>query len=431
MKRILILILPLLFLSKTLFSQVQVQPITLQQVIELSNENSTTLKAIELQNKLTLADEDMARSWWLPEIYGGLALHQLWGSAMNGDGRFFTDVNRHNSWTGLGAKANWDFAKGMSDLKAARLNNRHQFEMSKSERNKEILRSIEKYYDLLSSFLELRLLDQLLVSNDTICAQIGTRVAAGISYQSEESICKAQLLQLKLQRSKVLREYLRLETDLKIEMNLAADLRLVPADSLLIPIQILEKGWEESDIEDVQGKRHDLLALNHKIDLLEVYANNQAKGFLIPQLNLATYTSAFGDVFSPLNPTSAINASLMWRFPLGEIFYQGNKKRYLAQRDMEDNKVNALKLTMNAGMEQYKLEQRLLEDHIATATESKEAGKKALAEVLQRQKQGLSIPFELIQAQEVYTSSRMSYYQSIIDYNKQQFRVFVELGNDI
>merc|ERR1712166_545092 len=51
-------------------------------------------------------------------------------------------------------------------------------------------------------------------------------------------------------------------------------------------------------------------------------------GLLLPELRLGSYGSYFGDVVYNLDPTSQINGSLMWRVPLGQLIYKGDKKRF-------------------------------------------------------------------------------------------------------
>ncbi|NCP84466.1 MAG: hypothetical protein GW823_06125, partial [Bacteroidetes bacterium] len=77
-------------------------PINLEKVLELGGADNLTIKEYKERQELSLAELSKAKEWWLPEIYAGAQTHQLWGAAMNTDGRFFLDVNRQNLWGGLG-----------------------------------------------------------------------------------------------------------------------------------------------------------------------------------------------------------------------------------------------------------------------------------------------------------------------------------------
>ena len=99
----------------------QILPINLETVLELAGANNLTIREFQTKQALAEADLATAKSWWLPEAYAGAHTHQLWGAAMNADGRFFLDVNRQSLWAGVGLNASWNFGEGIYRTKAAKL----------------------------------------------------------------------------------------------------------------------------------------------------------------------------------------------------------------------------------------------------------------------------------------------------------------------
>ena len=90
-------------------AQENVQSIDLETVLALGGANNLTIqKYRELQQK-AMADVLKSREWWLPEIYGGLAVHQLWGNSMNTDGSIAENLNRQNLFAGAGMNASLGF----------------------------------------------------------------------------------------------------------------------------------------------------------------------------------------------------------------------------------------------------------------------------------------------------------------------------------
>ena len=88
-------------------------PITLEKVLELSGAKNLTIQEYVQKQKLAVANVERAKEWWLPNINVGAQANQLWGAVMNGNGKFFLDVERNNLGLGLGVQANWDFAQGI------------------------------------------------------------------------------------------------------------------------------------------------------------------------------------------------------------------------------------------------------------------------------------------------------------------------------
>src|SRR6056297_1715734 len=145
-----------LFLIVTTSSRLTAQdtiPINLEKVLKLGGADNLTIKEYNERQQLSLAELAKAKEWWLPEIYTGVQTNQLWGAAMNSDGRFFLDVNRQNLWDGLGLNINWNFADGIYNAKSANLRSQASQYMTEAERNQQLLKMINAYYDLMTAQL--------------------------------------------------------------------------------------------------------------------------------------------------------------------------------------------------------------------------------------------------------------------------------------
>ena len=94
-------------------------PVNLQQVLELAGANNLTIKALVAQQKISQARLKEAKEWWYPTLYLGANTNQLWGTSMNADGTFNTDVSSDNLWLGMGVSATLNFADGIYKTKAA------------------------------------------------------------------------------------------------------------------------------------------------------------------------------------------------------------------------------------------------------------------------------------------------------------------------
>ena len=99
----------------------EIKAINLATVLQLAGADNLSIQEYILKQKVAEADLHTAQEWWLPNVYAGANVHQLWGSAMNGDGAFFTDVNRQNLWGGIGINGSWDLGTSLHKVKAQKL----------------------------------------------------------------------------------------------------------------------------------------------------------------------------------------------------------------------------------------------------------------------------------------------------------------------
>jgi len=63
------------------------------------------------------------------------------------------------------------------------------------------------------------------------------------------------------------------------------------------------------------------------------------------------------------------------------------------------------------------------------ALEAQDYATLALDQSVAREKLGIARPLEVFEAQKVYLEGRIQYLKSIADFNKEQYRLYVSLGN--
>ncbi len=220
-------------------AQDSLQMITLEKVLQLGGANNLTIQHHQQKQVVAAANLKKAREWWLPDIYAGSTINQLWGSAMNGNGLFFTDVNAQNFWAGIGVGGRWNIAEGIFRTKSKNLQAQVYQHLTAAQRNKVLLESIEAYYDFLSAQLYFTAYEQLLDQNDRIIQQLAVQVDAGLRYQSELLIAKSNRSHLRVERLNAKIEQGKKAAILIGLLNLPAQTQLICADSLLAPVELV------------------------------------------------------------------------------------------------------------------------------------------------------------------------------------------------
>ncbi len=71
----------------------QTYRIDLETVLKLAGANNLSIKEFTTKHHLVTLDEKIAREWLIPDLFIESTLHNLNGSAMNSDGRYFRGVD--------------------------------------------------------------------------------------------------------------------------------------------------------------------------------------------------------------------------------------------------------------------------------------------------------------------------------------------------
>lgn len=418
-------------------------PINLEKILKLGGADNLTIKEYKERQELSLAKLTKAKEWWLPEIYAGAQTHQLWGAAMNADGRFFLDVNRQNLWSGLGLNANWDFADGIYNAKSANLRSQASQYMTQAERNQQLLKMIDAYYNLMTAQLNYSAYQNLVIQSDSIVQQIQIQVEGGLRYESELLLAKSNKNHLKVEMLNAKKDYNNASAALKKLLNIEQNVKLASADESLLPLGFTA---ELESVEDsAYQNRPEIKANELQFQALEMERKKYTTGLLIPELNVGTYGSYFGRIngnVSPmfpaqypetqqLYPTQALNVSLMWKIPLGALTYQGDKKSFDSKMRLNEIEAEQFKVQINEEIANATSDLQLGKEQIETAKEALDFTTEALNQSIERQKLGTAKPFEVFQAQQFFLQAQLDYLKAVSAYNKAQYALKVAKGENL
>lgn len=415
-------------------------PINLQTVLEMGGANNLTIKEFQAKQELAEANLSKSKEWWLPNVYAGIRTFQLWGAAMNADGRFFLDVNANNLWSGLGLNANWNFADGIYKTKASKLNVQASYYETQAERNQALLAIIKAYYDLQTAQMKLVAYKNLVAQADTITQQIAIQVEAGLRYQSEFLLSKSNQSHLKIEMLNAQSEYNQKSAELVRLLNLESKVKLVSIDNVLIPLDFQEELLTIND--SIYQNRPEIKSIDFTIQSLRMERKTTTTGLLIPQLSIGTYGSYFGGLTgqvtpmfpnlypetNQLYPTGMLNASLTWNIPLGRLVYGGDLKQYNSRIKIQEVRAEQFKAQINEEIANAQQQLSIGKEQIEIAKEALELTSEALNQSIERQKLGTVKPFEVFQAQQFFLQAQIDYLKAISEYNKAQFALKVAKG---
>jgi outer membrane protein TolC len=324
----------------------------------------------------------------------------------------------------------WDFGTGIFKAKAAELKVQAAEYHSQAEKNQKILEIIHTYYDFLSAQLFYNAYGNLVSQSDTITRQIGLQVTAGLRYESEFLLAQSNTSHLKIEmlNSKMTRD--KLAASLIKLLNLDPSVKIMAADPVLAPID-LDGSSDSISFVSAYEKRSEIQGLSLSLESLVEEKKITTTALYLPELRVGTYASMFGDVFSPSNPTGAVNAALIWKLPVGRMKNGGAVQQYDANIALQENQINQAKALINEELIRSSEIIHVAKQQIDVAVLGKQLAAKALEQCVLRQQAGTVRPFEILQVQEVYIKSKLDYLQAVASYNKAQYALFVAAGNNL
>lgn len=418
--------------------------INLESVLQMSGAQNLTIEKIKSQQELAEAQWTKSKEWWLPNLYAGIEMHQLWGAAMNADGRFFLDVNRNNLWNGIGIQANWNFAQGIYKAKAMNLKAKAaQFE-TRAQRNKTILEGVNLYYRLLLAQMNQLTFYVLELQADSIAQQVALLADQGLVPQSDQLISKSQARNFAIQKLNAAKERSKIQYQLQQFLHLNYETSISAADTALYPLT-----WDEDSlsipIDSVFEIRPELKALNFQQLSLKQEEKIFTVGTLIPTLSVDMYGSYFGKLSGNVRPmfpdqfpnpnqlheTAGITAALKWNIPLGRIFYKGDQKIMTSKIKWVQLETDRQKDMIYEEVMSAKQNLILSQQSMKQAEEALSLAGEALQQVSQRLQLSIIKPYEIIQIQEIFAQAQLNYWQAVVAFNTSQFAYRAAIGIDL
>ena len=419
-----------LFVVNWALAQQQSIELNLQKVLELGKANNLTIKHYQEQQNLAAADLAKAREWWLPDLNIGTRTHWLRGSVMNSDGRIFEDVDRNDLWLGLGLDASWNIGNEIFKARSEKLLSEASQYRTAQAQNETLLASIEAYFDLLLSEVQKAAFEQLILQSDTIIEQLNAQVEGGLRYRSELLLAKSARGQIQVKLLSAQLKRTEFASQLMEQLSLSTEAELRISEQLLSSINLVRDKTTTIQMDQVYEKQPLLKMYDLRKQAIEAERKTYGLGVLLARIDLQLYGSMFSSYSSTLSPTGETNAAISWNIPLSMIS-GGDVKRGKSLGVISDLEKQAAQQRINAMVYRTNARVAQMNARLKISAEAQQFAEEALSQSVAREKLGTARPFEVFETQKVYVQARMQYLRSIADFNKEQYRLYVSLGNDL
>jgi len=402
-------------------------PINLNTVLKLAGTGNLDIAEINARYDLARAQHLKAREWLIPTVSPGLLMSSYNGIIQDVEGNFI-DVTKNGFWAGLQVSANWDVGTAMYMSQSARQNVETAGYAKVVEQGKVSLAAVRSYYDLGAAQSKLVALENAAVKSADIVSQIDLQVRQGITYKSDLLLAKADLNHIKITISKV-RSEIRQRSNALIELlNIADNVQLLVVDSLLVPVELVDSSI--ISVEDAFNKRPELLVLNSGLQGMQTARKSQTSGLLLPTVDFGLNNGPYGPYFSPEGNSFSYYVGAKWDIPLGVLFYGGTRKEYDARIRIQEINIDKTRNQIRREIHDEVAHVGASRTRLELAKAAVRFASEALEQGIQRQQLGTAIPLEVLRAQEQLVQAKIDLIDSVTQYNKAQYSLYIALGNN-
>lgn len=227
-----------------------------------------------------------------------------------------------------------DFNKGVFNVLAAGQKSEAALYFSQAEKNQALLKAVQAYFDLQTEQLKTTFLQALVNQADTLAQQLNLQVDVGLRYQSESLLAQSNVGHLKIALLQAKAEWQKKSALLSNLLNLNPEVKLVSADTAPVPLALTASTTETESFAD----RPEFKGLKSELQSLQTLRKTANEGLLLPKLTVGVQNGVSGAYQGPTQNTSDLNASLLWKIPLGRFVYNGDLKQWDSKILLQQNK---------------------------------------------------------------------------------------------
>lgn len=414
--------------AQPLGDSTQVLPIDLLTVLKLAGANNLEIQLAEQKVEAAHAQSLSANEKYLPTFTPGIFYLQHNNRLQATDGTFLF-VNKHSIFGGVKGEVSWELRDAIfQSLAAHRRSNASEYTYQATT-NDVLLQAVNQYYDLLQAKQAEKVAEESATLFQELGKEIEHKVDVGLGSPSDLYLVRAEEAHVK-----VLFEQTREQSDLA-SLRLAQTLRLdptvmlVPADSQLIELTLIQKGTPIKElIEKALAQRPDLKSSESLVSASASEKNAVIWGPLIPSIKATATSGSFGPTFDDLKSSKDIGFTLQWNIGTGGLLDAGRGKYASAQQRASELQYEKVKDQLTVDVLKAYQQVQSKSNQIQTAKEELNNVQEAVKLGQERQRTGIGIPLEVIQALKSYYTAERDYLEALTGYNKAQYALYRAIG---
>jgi outer membrane protein TolC len=426
--------------TRPVYSELVELPIDLPTVIRLVDANSPAVSIAQARVREAQARLARAEVQWLPNLSAGVAYNRFDGQTQNQGGAVF-GVSRSNLFAGGGPALSLDLSEAIyrpliERQQASAEQLRAQAVCLGSE-----LDAVLAYLDLLQVYGSLEInADTTSKAESMLTAAENAKDSKLDRTAGDVNRAKTEVLFRRIERIELISKKGAASARLGKLLLLQPNVMLIPADTAVVPINLIDPSSTIDELLSTAiSNRPDLAAMRNLIGAAWGNVRKQEEGPRLPKLGVSNQTGAFGGGLNAdvgnFDSRNALSAQLYWELKnlgLGNRYEINERKAILSQVRMQlvESQARAcaeiVEVAQSAGAKYESL--TLAEQAIQEASELYRINKEGTLNVVDAK--NLFDALRPLQAIQTLNQARLNLLNSIIEYNRSQYKLYTLVGNN-
>jgi len=403
-------------------------PIDLPTVLRLAGANHLDIALFREKVHEAYANALVAVEGFIPTLNPGISFARREGMQQRSTGEFI-DADAQQTFIGGNITLDWELGEAIySTLAEMQRYHASNAELEATVHDA-VLEAALAYIELTKAQARVVISEQAVEISEKLVRQTESAVLQGMGFKGDVLRAKAQLSSNKLALTEAKESFKIASIRLATILRLDAGIELYPVEKVVVPIKLVSDTEKLPElVMKAMMQRPELKGAEAILRAVKDEHSETVWGSLIPSLRAETGAGGLGTVLSDLSSREDYRFSLGWRVGPNGIFDIG--RQHLTRSKYETQRIRLAKLSQEIEEEvrvaytqvQAKAEQmRIAKEGVIDATESLKLNQ-------ERQKMGIGIPLEVLQAEEAITRIRLDHLSAITEYNKSQYILFTKIG---
>ena len=403
--------------------------IDLPTAIRLAGANNLEIALVRERVHEAYAQAGIAQEQFLPTVSPGIGYYRHEGRIQGTRGNVL-DVDKNNFSTG--ASLDVRLAPGEAMFQTLAALRRHEASQAhlKATQQTELLAAASGYLDLLEANQAVGVAQQAVEIAQTLEKETEAALRAGVGF-------KGDVLRARVQRRHNERALMRARDDerqasirLVTLLHLDPKVQLTPADTAVAPLDLIPTVGLDALMREALANRPELEVAQKELEATQEEEAEADWGPLIPALRASAFGGAFGKNPGRLGSREDYVVGLEWKIGPGGLFDVARQERAEARRRMAEIRGAIVREQVIRQVREAHAMLVSRRQELKTAGDERADAAEAVELNQARQRTGVGLPLEVLQAQEALTRAQRDYLDTVTDYNIAQFRLRVYLGRN-
>lgn len=403
------------------------QPIDLATALKLAGANNLQVALLREKVHEAYATAGIAQEKFFPTLRPSVGYGRHEGRLQKVEGAVL-DVTRQSVSAGAGLELRVAWGEAVFESLASE----RRFEASRAglEATEQavLLAAAESYLGLLEAAQRGRILAQAVEISQRLETETQAAVDAGRGFRGD-------VLRARVQRSHNQRALMRArEEERQASIALGTLLRLDPAIELaaaeteVTPMELLDESPIERRLAEAFSARPELTEAQKELEAAQKDLDRITWGPLVPTLVASALAAEFGRTPGALGDREDYAVALEWSIGPGGLLDLAAQDRAEARRRQAEIRLAQARQRVGEEVRRSDARLRARREELQAARQEIADAEEALRLNQERQRLGVGLPLEVLQAEEAVTRGRRDYLGAVTDYNVAQYRLWSAMG---